>query len=357
MPTPEPGVDALRASAGVRSTGVGSLPGARMSEAISLSTGEFPEFPFLPELPGRGPGGDMVGRTAALLAQVSEDFAVATTPDGWRFVDTPGRDLRRALAYWREDLECFEEAAHGASGSVKAQVVGPITLAAAIALRRGERAVSDLGAVRDLVDAQREAVVAHIADLRRRLPSADLVLQVDEPSLQAALAGSIRTQSGYGRYAPLEEPQVRAWQRDLAAAITAAGATPWLHSCAPEWPVALAHDAGYRGLSADLSLLRDRDEDDLAAAIEGGMLLVAGVIPTADAALATRPRSESATVRPLRERFRRIGFPDAMLATSVVITTTCGLGRTAPAAARLALARTREAARVLSDMIEGDDRG
>lgn len=350
---PDPTRDAGGAAgSGVRYTGVGSLPGSSVREAASLVTGEFPEFVFLPELPGRGPGADMIGRAASLLARVSDDFAVATTPTGWRFADAEGVDLRRAAAYWREDLEVFEEFCHTASGQVKVQVAGPITLAASIALVRGERALSDAGAVQDIVDAHREAVVLHAGDVQRRLPNAHVIVQIDEPSMDAALQGSLRTQSGWSRLRPLEEPQVRSWHRELASAITLAGATPWMHACAPHWPVELAHAAGYRGISGDMSLLADSDEDALAAAIEAGVTLVAGIIPSTDAHLQARPRSESAAIAPIRHRFQRIGLPDAVLASSVVITTTCGLGFTAQRAARIAIDRTREAARVLNDTLD-----
>ena len=44
-------------------TGVGSLPGTDMVEAIKLVFGELPDLPHLPELPGRGPGAELIGRT------------------------------------------------------------------------------------------------------------------------------------------------------------------------------------------------------------------------------------------------------------------------------------------------------
>lgn len=337
----------------IRSTGVGSLPGASVRDAVSLVTGEFPDLVFLPELPARGPGADMIGRTAALLGQVSDDFAVATTPTSWRFVDRQGLDMRRAASYWREDLETFEEFCHMATGDVKVQVAGPITLASSIALARGERAISDEGALRDIAEAHREAVVAHLADVRRRLPRASIIVQVDEPSLDAALQGTIRTQSGWGRIWPLEEAQVRAWHKELAAAIVAGAGTPWLHSCAPNWPIEMAHVVGYRGISGDVSLLQDRDEDALAAAIESGVMWVAGVIPTLDAQLIAAPRTEAKSAELIRHRYQRIGFPDSVLANSLIVTTSCGLGHTSQQAARVAVSRSREVARVLNDMLEG----
>ncbi len=48
-------------------TGIGSMPGTDPAEVIAVILGELPDFPYLPELPARGPGADLTGRTAALL--------------------------------------------------------------------------------------------------------------------------------------------------------------------------------------------------------------------------------------------------------------------------------------------------
>ena len=73
-------------------------------EAVATVLGELPQLPHLPELPGRGPGADLVGRTAALLV----DLHVDLQPSGWRLVDRPGMDERRARAYLGEDLDELE---------------------------------------------------------------------------------------------------------------------------------------------------------------------------------------------------------------------------------------------------------
>ena len=44
---------------------------------MAVVLGELPNLPFLPELPARGPGADIIGRTAALLV----DLPVETTAD------------------------------------------------------------------------------------------------------------------------------------------------------------------------------------------------------------------------------------------------------------------------------------
>lgn len=83
-------------------SGIGSWPGTDVAEALRIQRellGDHDEqtdgvrgIPSLPELPGRGPGGDIIGRTAGLLV----DLAVDLQPAGWRFVDRPGRQGRGA---------------------------------------------------------------------------------------------------------------------------------------------------------------------------------------------------------------------------------------------------------------------
>src|SRR5690348_8122479 len=138
-------------------TGVGSLPGADPLEAARLVFGELPDLPHLPELPARGPGADLTGRTAALLV----DLAVELQPSGWRFADRPGRDAQRGRDHLARDLDVLEEQAADHAGPLKLQICGPWTLAASIELRHGNRALADPGAVRDLVASLAEGAAAH----------------------------------------------------------------------------------------------------------------------------------------------------------------------------------------------------
>jgi len=79
-----------------RGTGIGSLPGTDSLEAARVIAGECSDFIHLHELPGRGPGADMIGRTGGMLSAVSQEFSIETTPRGWRFVQSAGKDTRRA---------------------------------------------------------------------------------------------------------------------------------------------------------------------------------------------------------------------------------------------------------------------
>src|SRR4051794_26613115 len=82
-------------------TGVGSMPGTDPREAAAVVTGELPVLTALPELPARGVGADMIGRTAGLLV----DIAVEVRPSGYRVTAKPGRDQRRAVDLLRTDLD------------------------------------------------------------------------------------------------------------------------------------------------------------------------------------------------------------------------------------------------------------
>lgn len=86
-------------------TGVGSMPGGDAREAAKTATGTFEDFPFLPELPARGPGADMIGRTAGMLVELY----ARVEPSGWRLGDRPGRDTKRARSWLGEDLDALED--------------------------------------------------------------------------------------------------------------------------------------------------------------------------------------------------------------------------------------------------------
>lgn len=124
-------------------TGVGSHPGEDHAEAVRVVFGEVPALPYLPELPARGVGADMIGRTASLLVELP----VEVQPSGWRFADRPGRDSKRARDHLLRDLDTLEETAQGHEGPFKIQVAGPWTLAGAIELRYGDKTLADPGAV------------------------------------------------------------------------------------------------------------------------------------------------------------------------------------------------------------------
>ncbi|MGW0547819.1 methionine synthase [Streptomyces altiplanensis] len=319
-------------------TGVGSMPGGDAREAAKTVTGSFEDFPYLAELPARGPGADMIGRTAGMLVEMY----VHLEPSGWRFGDRPGRDTRRARSWLGEDLDALEEFTQGYTGPLKVQAVGPWTLAAGLELRGGEAALGDPGAVRDLAGSLAEGLRAHLAEVRRRVPGAQVVLQLDEPSLTAVLRGQVRTASGYRTYRAVDRQVVEGTLRDVTGA---AGGPVVVHSCAPDVPFALLRRAGAAGVSFDFSLLTERDEEVIGEAVEGGTQLFAGIVPGTDTALS----DPAGSVMGVRTLWRRLGLNPGTLAESLVITPSCGLAGASPAYARAALAHCARAARSLAD--------
>jgi hypothetical protein len=315
-------------------TGIGSLPGTDPTEAVALVFGELPDLPHLPELPARGAGADMIGRTAALLV----DLPVELVPSGWQIAAHPGRDLRRARDLLARDLDAFEERAAGYQGALKLQAVGPLTLAAAVELRTGHKIVTDPGALRDVTESLAEGLGAHLADVGSRVPGARLVLQLDEPSLPAVLAGAVRTPSGYGTVRAVD-PQVAEQLLRTVLQVAPDGGRV-VHSCAADAPVALLRAAGADAVGLDLSLLGVPDYDALGEAVEGGTSLWLGVVPATDADV-----SVDTARAPIARLWSELGFDPELLAAAVVPTPTCGLAGASPAYARRVLGLLRELGR------------
>lgn len=307
-------------------TGIGSLPGTDPAEAVRVVLGELGDVPFLPELPARGPVGDLAGRTCALLV----DLPVDLQPGGWRLVERPGRDQRRAQDALARDLDALEEATQGgAPALLKVQAAGPWSLAATLELRGLERVLADAGAVRDLTASLAEGLRVHLADLRRRLPGTTLLLQLDEPALPAVLGGRIPTSSGFGA---LRTPSPQLAAEHLATVLAVAEQTV-VHCCAPGAPVALLRRAGATHLSLDAGLLRETDDDALGSAVDAGAGLLLGCVPGTDAPLG---RSDE-VLAPVRRLWRRLGFAPEALPRHVVVTPTCGLAGATAGYARSAL--------------------
>lgn len=320
-------------------TGVGSMPGEDVREAVKVVTGTFEDFPFLPELPARGPGADMIGRTAGMLVELY----ARVEPSGWRIGDRPGRDTRRARSWLGEDLDALEEFTQGYEGLLKVQAVGPWTLAARLELKNGEAALSDPGACRDLAASLAEGLRLHLAEVRRRVPGARLVLQLDEPSLPAVLRGRVRTASGYRTHRAVDRQVAEAALRDVVGAHTEGPVV--VHSCAPEVPVALLRRAGAAAVSLDLSLLTERDDDAIGEAVEAGTRFFMGAVPGTDGPLS----DPAGSVMGVRTLWRRLGLEPGLLAEAVTVTPACGLAGASPAYARRALAHCVQAARSLAD--------
>lgn len=340
------------------------MPGTDPAEAMRIIVGELPDLPHLPELPGRGPGADLTGRTAALLV----DMPAELTPSGWRFAGRPGRDLRRARDLLSADLDALEEAAAGYRGPLKVQAAGPWTLAATIGLIRSqESALADPGAVADLTESLAEGLRSHLGQVRKRVPGTQLLIQLDEPSLPGVIAGQVRSASGLYRLPPPETADITG---RLGAVIAATAVYSIVHCCGMSVPFGVIRGAGADAVGFDASRLGQRGEEALAETVEAGLGILAGVVPAVPATgtgpgpgsgSGGQPAPARAVAEQVMKLWRRMGWPVAGggaapsrsgLPGQVVFTPACGLAGAPPGYAKDALARCQQAARLLPELIE-----
>ena len=298
-----------------------------MADAVKIAFAECPDLPYLPELPARGTGAELIGRSAGLLV----DMPVEVQPSGWRVTARPGRDVRRARDLLKRDLDSLQAHAETHAGALKVQFAGPWTLAAGVELPSGHRVVSDHGATRDLAASLTEGLRAALSDLAARIPQATVVLQLDEPSLPTVLAGAV------------EASVVESTLRDVLE-VGATGSRV-VHCCAQDVPVPLLRAAGADAVSVDLALITSADYDALGEAVDAGTSLWLGVIPAVDAEV---------TLAAARGRVERLwsalGFDPGRLAAAVVPTPACGLAGASPPYARRAMALVRDVGRALLDL-------
>ena len=337
------------------------MPGEDPMEAARTVVGELPDLPYLAELPGRGPGADIIGRAAALLVDIPVELA---GPRGWRIAERPGRDLGRARSMMSADLDAMEEVLDGYAGLLKVQLAGPWTLAATIEQPHSLKvALADPGLVADLASSLAEGAAAHVAEVAKRVPKATLLVQLDEPALPAVLQGAVPTPSGLSRVRAVEDEAARDRLHEVLAATRQYTV---VHCCARDLPFGLIMSAGADGVSFDPSLLRRGDFDGFAEAAEAGLGLLIGALPTTGPVTAPKEGEQQArrsgrdererptpsdTARIVRDLWRKMDLPAASCAPQVVITPACGLAGASPKQARDALRWCREAAGVLPEMM------
>ena len=337
---------------------LGSWPGTDPVEAAKISLGLFtpPHLPALPELPGRGLGSDPVGRTAGLLVELPVDVQ----PYGWRFTDRPGNDHRRAASALSTDINVLADVAGGSDHQptgLKLQIVGPLSLAAAIHLHYGERALLDYGARRDVAQSLSAGLVAHARTVRAAVPGAALTLQIDEPEVARALAGTIPTASGYRTLRAVPASELRHTWTALVAAAREAGfaeiainlsALPSEAAEAASWAKALelAFECGIDAAAVALRGLDTGHWELLAGAVEAGIGVWAGAVPVHAGRV---PAGHGSLAELITRPWRGLGLPESSLSL-LRITPETGLDGVSPQEARTIVGRSLEVAAALTDL-------
>lgn len=325
-------------------SGTGSWPGTDAWKAAEVVVGELAgALAHLVELPGRGVGADMIGRAGALLI----DVAIDTVPRGYRIAARPGAVTGRAVSLLDEDLDALEKAwetagLRGSGRPVKVQAPGPVTLAAEVELANGHRAITDPGAVRDLAASLAEGVGAHRAAVARRLDT-PVVVQFDEPSLPAALAGRLTGVTALSPVHPIDEALAVSL---LDSCVAAAGAEVLVHSCAAELPWKVLQRSTIHAVSVDVATLQATDLDAVAEFVDSGRTLVLGVVAsTAPPRRLSVDEVAAAAVAVID----RLGFSRSALRERIGITPACGLAGATPQWARTAVELARKVAEAFAD--------
>lgn len=319
-------------------TGIGSWPGLSAREAAEVVVGELHDLPHLVELPDRGVGADLIGRAGALLV----DIAIDTVPRGYRIASGRSSVTRRAASLLDEDVDALEEAwekagLRGSPRMVKMQAPGPVTLAAHLELPGGHRAITDPGAVRDLTRSLAEGLAGLRAQLMRRLGAA-VVVQFDEPSLPAALAGRLTGVTGLSAVHPVDEAVVAEL---LDECVSVVGGEVAVHSCAAGLPWKLLQRSMVSAVSIDIPALTAADLDGVGEYVESGRTVLLGAVPATGSGAQLSAAQIAATVARVTDR---LGFARTVLRDRIGVTPACGLASATKPWARTAIGLAQRAA-------------
>jgi methionine synthase II (cobalamin-independent) len=248
-------------------TAIGSLPLSDADEAVDLVLSTLPRLPAAPSLPTEHPVEGMLAQAAWGLrgVEVADDGTLSVSPD----------ELDRHHPYAAEGgagivgppfatLQTFLQAVQGRPGPVKLQVTGPVTLG---------RALHDGGAPADLAfpvagAAVRERVEALLAAARHVLPTAPLLVFLDEPGLSG---------NEHPRFPLSNEAVVQLLSESLAA--VELDAVSGVHCCgATDW--SLVTQAGPRVLSVPVTASLVSHAGTLGRFLEREGWIAWGAVPT-----------------------------------------------------------------------------
>jgi len=317
-------------------TGIGSLPHFDPAEAVDFALRHNPRLPAAPALPARS-------RREGMIAQAADGIAgISVGLDGSLAVAPAELDPEAPLggAGFAGDafigLRAFLNAVTDRPGPLKVSVTGPVTLGVALHAIGvdAELAFRIAGA------AVRERAAGLLALVHQRVPQAQVVAFVDEPSLASC------THPGFP-IAPLDAIDLVS----SALATLESRAITGLHCCArADWRLLL--QSGPQILSAPVEAGLEAAGGTLADYLEHGGWVAWGAVPT--------DRPIGSTVDRLWRRLSLLwtelvgqGCDPVRLRTQAMITPACGLARHGITQAEQVMGYTTRLAQRLHDQAIG----
>ncbi len=233
----------------VRRTGVGSLPHTDPRRAARF-VAETTDIPYLPQLPLRHP-------QESMLVQWGDGILGAGPRETGLALGMPPGPRDQAFVGAAELLATV------ATDTIKTQVTGPVTLAAA--LRAGGATGPNLiGSVAEQLETR---IDEHLAWIRSESDVSSIILVVDEPALAAlGISGSLPGEAA----------------KALIDLIDAFDVEIGIHCCADTDWGGIAQ-LGFDWFSWDVAALGSgfyRDVDSVAAALGAGARVMWGIVPT-----------------------------------------------------------------------------
>jgi len=290
-------------------TGIGSLPHCDPGEAVEFVLRHAPRLPFAPSLPARSRREGMIAQAAAGIT------GIEVRADGSLVVDDARVDPEAALdpSFGGDHfvgLRALLTAVAERPGPLKVSLTGPVTLGVALHAAGLDAAL----AFRVSTTAVRRRAAALLDHLAHRVPQAQLVVFVDEPSLVSCTA------EGF----PID-PVAAIDAVSAVLAVLESRAVTALHCCgAADWRLLL--QAGADVLSLPVGAGVERAGGAIADFVERGGWLAWGAVPTDRPIGSTVERLWRALSLEWCELVRA-GTDPARLRTQAMITPACGLAR------------------------------
>lgn len=353
------------ATPSLRATAPAVFPGTdprRAAECLQAEL-EAPHLIPLPELPGRGHHSSRLGRS---VAQLSELYAELTSY-GWRLIPRPGADHQRTTHLMRADVDALAdvlgERAEGRGGSARGlmlEMLGPVSLAAQLALPTGEKALIDHGARRDLSESLAAGVVGHLEHVRRTCSPERLSVVLQETDYGRVRSGQVPTVSGYRTIRSLGRDETRTMIGVMAKMLRDAGADEIFLDLgvAPEQEH-LEDFHGHTGSRVDgfalpVNRLHNADWERVAELTESGTRWLAGMLRLGEASWDELPQVTTLSRR-LTEPWQALGMAPSSL-EAFTLTSFIGRDHQHPASLQEAavlrsVTRLRDTAEALTDRL------